>query len=193
MTMHDVEQSHSSASYQNDVVDRVLLSRIAKRDTQALARLYDRHSSLIYRLALRVLGDRAAAETIVMEVFALIWESPERIAATGPVESALIMLTWRQTPHLPPQRGQLSARMGAASDHHQPTAWRVPVDPPADAIRALPPEQRTILELSYYEWLPVADIAIRLNLPTAVVQDHLRHGVRTLYHAVFGKELPTYG
>jgi RNA polymerase sigma-70 factor (ECF subfamily) len=192
MTMHDVEQSYPYACYQNDVVDRVLLSGVAKRDTQALARLYDRHSSLIYRLALRVLGDHDAAETIVMAVFALIWESPERIAAMGPVESALIMLTWQQTPHLPPRHVQRSARMGAASDHHQPTALRVPVDPPADALRALPPAQRTILELSYYEWLPVADIATRLNLPPAVVQAHLRQGVRTLYHAVFGKELPTY-
>src|SRR5271169_782621 len=46
-------------------------------DQSALAELYDRYSSLVYSVALRVLGDTGAAEDVLQEVFLQLWRNPE--------------------------------------------------------------------------------------------------------------------
>jgi len=41
-----------------------------------MAQLYDRYSSLVYSVALRVLGDTGTAEDILQEVFMQLWRKP---------------------------------------------------------------------------------------------------------------------
>src|SRR5437868_14290742 len=41
-----------------------------------MAQLYDRYSSVVYAVALRVLADAAAAEDILQEIFMQLWRNP---------------------------------------------------------------------------------------------------------------------
>ena len=41
-----------------------------------MAELYDRYSSVVYAVALRVLGDTGAAEDVLQEVFLQLWRNP---------------------------------------------------------------------------------------------------------------------
>src|SRR5215467_6809199 len=45
-------------------------------DQSAIADLYDRYSSIVYAVALRVLGDTMAAEDVLQEVFLQLWRNP---------------------------------------------------------------------------------------------------------------------
>lgn len=49
--------------------DAMLVSAIRSGDEQAMAQLYERYSPIVYSVALRVLGNTAAAEDILQEVF----------------------------------------------------------------------------------------------------------------------------
>ena len=49
---------------------------IRSGDEGAMATLYDRYSSLVYAVALRVLGDTGAAEDVLQEVFMQLWRNP---------------------------------------------------------------------------------------------------------------------
>ena len=63
--------------------DRELMQRVLADDAAAFSAIYDRHSRSIYRLAHRMLRERAAAEDVTQEAFVALWRSrhsyrPER-------------------------------------------------------------------------------------------------------------------
>lgn len=49
--------------------DRALLQAIADGDKDALRQLYDRHSGVLFALALKVLNNRTDAEDVLQETF----------------------------------------------------------------------------------------------------------------------------
>lgn len=53
------------------------IHRLVSGDKQALVELYDRFSSLVYSLALRILGDEDSAENVLQEVFLSLWRGTE--------------------------------------------------------------------------------------------------------------------
>ena len=67
-----VEQNHLSVSAEKSSL-ATLIQFIAAGDQQALAELYDATSPRVYGLALRILGESAAAEEVSLEVYAQIW------------------------------------------------------------------------------------------------------------------------
>src|SRR5438876_855878 len=58
-----------------------LLGRVGRGDDQAMAQLYDRYGAVVYSAALRVLGDGAAAEDVLQDVFVQLWRNPQRFDA----------------------------------------------------------------------------------------------------------------
>jgi len=71
--------------------DSALLVSVARHDQQALAELYQRHSGSLFHVALRVLCVRGLAEDVVQDVFARLWQAPERFdPARGSLRSFLL-------------------------------------------------------------------------------------------------------
>lgn len=65
-------------SIQADCDDAVLIARTRQRYQDAFARLYDRYSSLVYLVALRVLRNPSSAEDVLHDIFLQLWRSPEK-------------------------------------------------------------------------------------------------------------------
>ena len=61
-----------------DSSDGALAVAIGRWREDALAEAFRRHAGAVYGLAQRVLGDRAAAEEVVQEVFLRLWNAPDR-------------------------------------------------------------------------------------------------------------------
>ena len=59
----------------------MLVSAVRAGDQSAMAQLYDRYSSVVYAVALRVLGDTGVAEDLLQEVFMQLWRKPEAFDA----------------------------------------------------------------------------------------------------------------
>ena len=66
----------SSVDSQAASRDAQLVSAVCSGDQQAMARIYDLYSSLVYSVALRVLGEAAAAEDLLQDIFIQLWRNP---------------------------------------------------------------------------------------------------------------------
>ena len=84
----------SSAERQGVSPDLATVTAMKSGDQSALAELYDRYSSVVYAVALRVLGDTGAAEDVLQEVFLQLWRNPGAFdAARGSLGAWLAVIT----------------------------------------------------------------------------------------------------
>jgi len=92
--------------------DGSLLERVQRGDDQALALLYDRYSSFVYSIALRVLRDPALAEKILSDIFLEVWRSPKRfMQITGCLSPSMATVSYT---HLDVYKRQWGTRGVAA-------------------------------------------------------------------------------
>jgi RNA polymerase sigma-70 factor (ECF subfamily) len=182
-----------SQSAESDADDRECLRQLAAGDSDAAARLYDRHSRAIYSLVLRVVGDEADAEDVVQEVFAQAWRQAARYdASRGAVGAWLLMMA--RTRAIDKVRSR-RARPDARGTDDQRVVEELPAAAPdaptriidaenarlvQRALAELPLLQRLAIELAYYEGLTQREIADRLEEPLGTVKSRIRLGLLKL-------------
>ncbi len=177
--------------------DHTSLERMARGDHDGLAELYDRHSRLVYSLALRIVRDTGEAEDVVQEVFSQAWRQASRYEATrGNVVAWLMNLTRSRA--IDRIRGRRSrpqpvaddARVVDMPDLAEPVDEQLALSSQAAVIRAAVNElsllQRVAIELAFYEGLTHADIAERLELPLGTVKTRIRQGLLKLKDRLAG-------
>lgn len=184
--------------------DREAMARVAARDAGGLEVLYDRYSTMVYSLALRIVRNTSDAEDVTQEAFAQVWANGSRF---DPVRGAVpawicVIARSRALDRLrrigtagTPARGEAafeaipdpspSVEVMAASAE-QVVAAR-------DALAALPPEQRTALELAYYDGLTQAEIAARTSTPLGTVKTRIRTGLQRIRDAMGLRHASTGG
>jgi len=102
--------------------DRALVARIRRGEESALAALYDRHAGILLALALRIAGERADAEEIVVDTFQQAWREAARFSADrGSVAAWLTMICRSRALDLVRARGRrdraLSRAVTSNPDH----------------------------------------------------------------------------
>jgi RNA polymerase sigma-70 factor, ECF subfamily len=169
--------------------DDSLVERVVKGEQQALLALYDRHASHVYAVALRILGDAMSAEEVTQDVFLKLW-SRARSYLTSRGAFATWLLTIARNAAL--DRLRLERRRPVISDDAEPDeVWQDIPDESSNseearwrslyfAVQALPPEQRQVIELAYYQGLSHSQIAEHLGWPVGTVKTRLRMGMEQL-------------
>ncbi|MBM4127291.1 MAG: sigma-70 family RNA polymerase sigma factor [Nitrospira sp.] len=183
------------SSQATSTIPPALLARVAKGEQQALSQLYDLSSTLLFSIALRMLGNREEAAELLQQVYLEIWSKVVRHdSGRGTPIAWLITLTRSRaldrirmrgtrthaaTVHTP--NGQTTP---PPADHNPP-----PFDAPADQelrthvsaiLAALPHAQQQAIELAYYEGLSYTDIAVRLNQPAEAAKTRIKLGLAKL-------------
>ena len=141
----------------------------------AVTGLYTEHAVNLLRLAVVMLGDRAAAEDVVQDAFCALYRRWQFLSDQGKalayVRSALLnrcrsqlRSRIRAQRHAPPGAASYgpSAEDDAllAEEHRQVLA----------ALRMLPPRQREALVLRFYLGLPEPDIAASMGIGAGTVK-----------------------
>jgi RNA polymerase sigma-70 factor (ECF subfamily) len=175
--------------------EHALIERILGRDETAMSDLYDRYADLLLALAYRILGERADAEDIVLEVLERAWREADRFdPSRGSLRTWLaVMVRSRALDQVRAQRRHARVQ-DAAMRIEEPALTVSPIssDPADDAergdarrhvmaaLRELPDAQREAIELAYYGGLSQSEIAQRLDTPLGTVKTRIRDGMQRL-------------
>lgn len=167
------------------ISDQSLIAQLRQGDLQALGLLYDRYSTLVYTIALRITQERASAEEVVQNVFQTAWRSAGGFQITGSMSTWLIAITRHCAIDVARMRGYRprahaafdDPQVGHASERTDGSADRLTVHA---ALRVLPAKQRESIELAYYDGLTRAEIAARLGESPGTVNLLVRIGLSAL-------------
>lgn len=160
-------------------------------DERALGEVYDQHASLVYGLARRVTWDEQAAQDVTQEVFAYLWETPDRVdLSRGSLRTFLATVTHRRAVDEVRRRGRRARIEATASPETVADGPESEVTETLTAswrdarlragLDALTADQRRALELAYYDGLTYKQVAQRLGVPEGTAKSRLRQGMLRL-------------
>jgi RNA polymerase sigma-70 factor (ECF subfamily) len=180
--------------------DYALMEAIAAGDQAALAALYDRHSSVVLALALRIVRDRMASEDLLIDVFWELWRKSDRYdPKRGSPLTYLLTLTRsraidrrrsaarhgmiRLETDIGHPAGQTEPSVQARGPSHNVIAHELGQRVRA-AMGRLDPSQRQAVELSFFDDLSHSQIAERLGKPLGTIKTNIRQGLIHLRESI---------
>jgi RNA polymerase sigma-70 factor, ECF subfamily len=168
--------------------DTRLIAAIRSGDEQAMAQLYDRYSSIVYSVALRVVGDTGAAEDILQEVFLQLWRNPGAFdASRGNLAAWLAVITRnRAIDSLRRRKSEtdiddviVSVQPDLAGEAERNRA----LEKVRGTLNSMAPQQRSLLEMAFFEGLTHSEIAAKTGEPLGTIKTRIRSGLVMLRKA----------
>jgi RNA polymerase sigma-70 factor, ECF subfamily len=182
------------------IEDRDLMTRVVDGDVSAFEMIYDRYSTQVFGLAMRVTGRRRAAEEATQDAFLSVW----RHAASYDAERGTLgvwllsmvrnrSIDWlrRESRHdrVSEIDDALVGRLEAAERTDAQAATREDSRHARQLVIGLPAEQRQVIELAYFKGLTQAEIAAKLDIPLGTVKGRQRLALTKMHRKMTVPEL----
>ncbi|MGH9632618.1 MAG: sigma-70 family RNA polymerase sigma factor [Bryobacteraceae bacterium] len=171
--------------------DRQLAERLKRRDSQAMAELYDRYGRPAYVLILRVVRDSGIAEDLVQETFLRVWNRVQAFdhekGSLGPW--VLTVARNRAIDYLRSVDGRMAHNIFEFDLKEHPSLFRDleteilnsdRLRRLREAFEKLNPNQRRVVELAYFEGLSQSEMADRLRQPLGTIKTWVRSALKIL-------------
>lgn len=150
-----------------------------------MSALYDRFSSIVYAVALRVLQDTGAAEDVLQDIFMQLWRNPGAFdSSRGNMAAWLAVISRnraidalrRRRPQDDIEDVVVSVQTDLASETDRARA----MEKVRGAMQAMPTPQRSALEMAYFEGLTHTEIAEKTGEPLGTIKTRIRTGLLSL-------------
>ncbi len=167
-----------------------LIQRAAAQDREAFSQLYDRFSSLVFTLAMRMLRVESDAEDLLQEVFIQVWRQAANYSQERGRPEAWIINIARSRAIDKLRAIRRRDKSFVLTD--DPAAAESPDNVESavgeseaklamnGALANLPEAQRRVLELAYFSGLSQTEIAEHLAEPLGTVKTRMRAGIQRL-------------
>lgn len=172
---------------QSDAPDGTLILRLRQGDTAALAQIYERYKDRIYRTALAITRDPAAAEDILQECFIRLFTHADRLHTDEPIGPWLYRVAVNLSADWLSHRqrwfglvNRLVERWTAPLRVEREVEERELQEKVQNAIRSLPLAQQVVVVLYYLEGLSLKEIAEILEVPEGTVKSRLHYAREAL-------------
>lgn len=187
------KRSHSGL---HELADEDLMALAQRDDLEAFELLYERHKRVAYSLARRIVGGDGNADDVVQETFISVWRSIERYdAKKASVRTWLMRIVHRRAIDNLRSQTVHSKRRADGEDLLDDVSSSDPA-PDTQALQQelsnnvrgvlveLPSEQRTVIELAYFNGFTHAEIAEILDEPVGTVKGRMRLGLEKMRGAL---------
>lgn len=166
-----------------------LVERAQKGDQQAFALLYQRHQRPIYSLIRHLTGDEEAAADLTQDTFVKAWDAMPRLRATNAFGGWLRIIATnlvrdrgrRRRPEatITDSTFEGGPELDVADDTphlHEQLGLQQLQSHIREAVTRLPEPQRLVVMMHHLEDIPVAEIAVALDIPLGTVLSRLARG-----------------
>ena len=171
-----------------------LIDRVATRDHSALKSLYEKTSGKLFGLAMRVVGQRDAAEDVLQEAFITIWRvaGDYRSALSPPMAWLGLIVRSRGLDSLRRRNAdrahltqELDENMASIIEGDSPSPMSVAQASEQacalhECLAQLEQRQREVVSLAYLRELTHSELAAQLKLPLGTVKTWIRRGLEQL-------------
>jgi RNA polymerase sigma-70 factor (ECF subfamily) len=174
-----------------------LIQQMGQGNRGAFELFYERYAPLVFSFAMRLVQERSAAEDLLQEVFLQVWrEAGNYSPARGTPEAWIITITRsrgidrlrsirRRDKSFVPIAGAGGKEYdGKVESGAAVSDARIMVN---SALAELPPPQRRVLELAYFDGLSQSEISERLKEPLGTVKTRMRAALARLREIVGAK------
>jgi RNA polymerase sigma-70 factor (ECF subfamily) len=175
-----------------DTADARLLHLVADGDREAFERLYHVYFPRLTRFLNRSTRNLQLIEEIVNDTMLVVWKKAPSWDASCKVSTWIFAIAWRKTRKAIGSLSSLDG-LGEAVDAEPELLEAGPESQPDRqfarlrqhqavdaALNALPPEQRAVVQLTYYHDMGYADIADVLGCPENTVKTRMFYARRRL-------------
>ncbi len=183
-------------------VDLSLMKGVAANDPAAITMLYDRFSSLVYRMAYQILPSRSDAEDAVQEVFIRLWRTADRFDPNRAALVTWVMLITRRflvdrlrrsrsalrPAVLDEKRSMVAAgatEVGFSEEQQERMAALM------KRIDQLPELQRVVVVRAYLNGQTLRQIGEELNTPLGTIKSALSRALVRLRERELSEGVPT--
>lgn len=184
-----------------DIDDLKLHRRLEAGDRGAFDELYRRYSPSAFGLAYRLTGQQALAQDVVHDAFLALWRAPEAYdPARGAFRTFFLSLVHHRAVDTVRREERLRKRNERAANlepiHDEDVAEHV-VDEAhlttrrrevREALTTLPPEQRQVLEMAYFDGYTQAAIAEEIGVPIGTVKTRTLAAMRKMRRALYRED-----
>lgn len=166
-----------------------MVAGIRAGDEHAMAQLYDRYSPVVYSVALRVLADTGAAEDVLQEVFLQLWRNPAAFDSNRGSLGAWLAVIARNRAidalrKRKPETDADEVIVAVNLDIESETERRRVLERVRGVVNALPAEQRSAVEMAFFEGLTHSEIAAKTGQPLGTIKTRIRNGLLSLRKAL---------
>lgn len=169
--------------------DQRLMQQIRGKQPEALSRIFDLYSTLVFSVAMRVLRDPAASEDVMQEVFLKIWQQPESFAdQRGSLCGWLAVVTRNRA--IDRIRGskqfdnvddlQLSNKVDLAAEAER----EITLERVRAVLETMPADQRQAMEMAFFQGHTHTEIAEQTGQPLGTIKTRIRSALATIRKAL---------
>lgn len=168
--------------------DHDLFRLIAGDDQMAFSELFRRYDKRIYPFVLKMIRNSALAEEITQEIFIKLWQHRVKLSSIDRPEAYILTIAARHTLDQIKKRlnenkmlqGLLASKEGSHNDTEEKLLLRDRAALIQLAVDQLPPQQKSVYELSRLEGMNYDQIAQQLQISPNTVRNHLVKALRSI-------------
>jgi RNA polymerase sigma-70 factor (ECF subfamily) len=175
---HDKFRNNAAGSPEAEE-DSACLAAVARGDRAAFDRLYKRYYERVFRFSLRVTGRVNLVDDVISETMLVVWRKARDYRAASAVSTWIFGIAYRKSLKALAREGrpgetidELPETELQAADTLDREAVQAAV---RQAIAALPPEHRAVVELTFHFDRSYEDIAEVLGCPVGTVKSRMFH------------------
>ena len=176
-----------------DEEDLRLAARVRRRDLKAFEALYRSYQPRLARFLMNITRRPQLVEEVLDDTMMVLWDRPDSFSGRSKLSTWLFTIAWRKAIKAlrkqdePIEDFLTEVRVSADRSPEQFAGDHRVHDALIDALASLSPEQRAVVDLTYFHEIGYREIAQIMNCPVDTVKTRMFHARRYLRRELAGE------